>query len=158
MGSEGGNRGSELSAKKNGRRGAQILAQYGANTVSNGAGERGREGAGDYGRERELEKGGGRGRARRDKSSERPLSAHAIGKSGRIDGTIVAERLVVSGLFKGEVESEIIEILSGGRIEGNVLAANLVIEDGGIFEGISKRRDSGVLELKEEKVKNKKEA
>lgn len=85
-------------------------------------------------------------------------SGITIGKSGRIDGTIVSERLVVSGLFKGEVESNIVEILSGGRIEGNVLAANLVIEDGGIFEGISKRRESGVLELKEEKTKVKKEA
>jgi len=81
-----------------------------------------------------------------------------IGRSGRIEGTLTAERVVVSGIFKGDVECSIVEILSGGRVEGNVLTANLVIEDGGIFEGVSKRRDSGVLELKEEKLKAEKEA
>lgn len=81
-----------------------------------------------------------------------------IGKSGRIEGTLVAERLVVSGLFNGDLECNTVEILSGGRVEGNLLTANLVIEDGGIFEGISRRRDSGALELKEEKLRADKEA
>lgn len=81
-----------------------------------------------------------------------------IGRSGRIEGTLTAERVVVSGIFKGDVECSTVEILSGGRVEGNVLTANLVIEDGGIFEGVSKRRDSGVLELKEEKLKGEKGA
>lgn len=85
-------------------------------------------------------------------------SGITIGRSGRIEGSIVSERLVVSGLFKGEVDSTIVEILSGGRIEGNILSANLLIEDGGIFEGISKRKDSGALELKEERIKVEKEA
>lgn len=81
-----------------------------------------------------------------------------IGKSGRIEGTLVAERLVVSGLFNGDLECNTVEILSGGRVEGNLLTANLVIEDGGIFEGISRRRESGALELKEEKLRADKEA
>lgn len=85
-------------------------------------------------------------------------SGITIGKTGRIEGVLLAERLVVSGLFKGEVESNIVEILSGGRVEGNILAGTLVIEDGGIFEGISKRKDSGALGLKEEKHNIKKEA
>jgi len=81
-----------------------------------------------------------------------------IGQSGRIEGTLVSERLIVSGLIKGEIECNSLEVLSGGRVEGNLLTANLIIEDGGIFEGISKRKDNGVLELKKEKVKKEKEA
>ncbi len=79
-----------------------------------------------------------------------------IGKSGRIDGTILSEKLIVSGFIQGDVECNTLEILNGGRIEGNLLIANLIIEDGGIFEGISKRKDSGVLELKKEEFKEAK--
>ena len=81
-----------------------------------------------------------------------------IGESGRIEGTLVSEKLIISGLIKGDIECTTVEILSGGRVEGNLLTANLIIEDGGVFEGISKRKDSGVLELKGEKEKQEKQA
>lgn len=80
-----------------------------------------------------------------------------IGKSGRIEGKLVSERLIVSGLIQGDVECNSVEILNGGRIEGNLLTASLVIENGGMFEGISKRRDSGVLELKKAEAEKAKE-
>ena len=81
-----------------------------------------------------------------------------IGEKGRIEGTLTAEKLIVSGLIKGDIECSAVEILSGGRVEGNLFTANLIIEDGGIFEGISKRKDSGILELKEEKAEVEKRA
>lgn len=61
-----------------------------------------------------------------------------IGKSGVVNGEIKAERVIVGGNFKGSVDSECIEILPNGKIDGIIICNELYIEKKGIFVGESK--------------------
>jgi cytoskeletal protein CcmA (bactofilin family) len=61
-----------------------------------------------------------------------------VGERGEIDGEIRVGRLFVSGLVKGEVHvSRRLSIHPSGRVEGEVHARALIIEEGGILEGQS---------------------
>ncbi len=66
-------------------------------------------------------------------------------------GEIIAKSFVVNGVFEGSIESEVVEILSKGRIKGTLVYSELTIEKGGNFEGESKRKstagDAKVAEL-----------
>ncbi|RDU74028.1 hypothetical protein CQA57_03520 [Helicobacter anseris] len=61
-----------------------------------------------------------------------------IGKSGIVKGDIYAQKLIVSGKFQGNTESNVVEIQPLGRIEGKVITPEFVIERKGIFVGESK--------------------
>ncbi len=61
-----------------------------------------------------------------------------IGKNGYVNGDIFANKLIVSGKFKGTTESDSVEIVSLGRFEGVIASTELVIEKKGIFIGESK--------------------
>ncbi|PAF43553.1 polymer-forming cytoskeletal protein [Helicobacter sp. 11S02596-1] len=65
-----------------------------------------------------------------------------IGKTGLVSGEIYAQKLIVSGKFSGITESEVIEILPLGRIDGKIISSELVIERKGIFMGESKTKQS----------------
>lgn len=66
-----------------------------------------------------------------------------IGKNGKISGDIIANRLVVNGLFEGNADCEGVEVLEGGTFLGKVLSKELMIEAKAHFEGESKiKRDS----------------
>lgn len=58
-----------------------------------------------------------------------------IGKEGRVKGNVRAHHVLVSGLLEGECEGEIVEILAGGKVSGNILTNELSIEKGGLFIG-----------------------
>lgn len=60
-----------------------------------------------------------------------------IGKIGNVDGSIDAEHLVVSGKFSGNCTCNVVEILPQGRIDGGIVAKELIIEKGGEFIGQS---------------------
>lgn len=66
--------------------------------------------------------------------SEADLS---IGESGRMEGDIEAQRVLVSGRMEGTVVADRLEIVAGGRVTGEVHVADLVIESGGQFNGSS---------------------
>ena len=61
-----------------------------------------------------------------------------IGTSGVIRGEIFSERLLVSGEIVGNCNCQNIEILAGGKVLGDIVSSNLVIESQGYFEGNSK--------------------
>lgn len=63
-----------------------------------------------------------------------------IGTSGVIKGEIFAERLLISGEVVGNCDCQNIEILAGGKIVGDIISSNLIIESQGYFEGNSKIR------------------
>ncbi len=63
-----------------------------------------------------------------------------IGSKGLVKGEVFAEKLVVSGEFEGNADCRDIEILTGGKIVGDIASSNLVIESQGFFEGTSKVR------------------
>lgn len=63
-----------------------------------------------------------------------------IGESGRLEGDVEAQRVLVSGRMDGTVVADRLEIVAGGRVTGEVHVADLVIESGGQFNGSSNIR------------------
>ena len=61
-----------------------------------------------------------------------------VGKNGVVIGDIFAQRVIVGGISKGTVDSECIEILPEGKIEGTIICNELYIEKKGVFVGESK--------------------
>jgi len=64
-----------------------------------------------------------------------------IGKNGKLEGNIRAKQVVVSGQFGGSITCDRLEIVSQGRVIGEVETAQLVIEAGGQFSGASRIKD-----------------
>lgn len=61
-----------------------------------------------------------------------------VGKNGVVVGDIFAQRVIIGGLSRGVVDSECIEILPNGKIEGTIICNELYIEKKGVFVGESK--------------------
>jgi cytoskeletal protein CcmA (bactofilin family) len=64
--------------------------------------------------------------------------ALVVGKNGKVDAEVIVGSLQVHGLVKGRIAVDsTIEILPGGRVEGDVYAAapGVKISEGGIFDG-----------------------
>lgn len=72
-------------------------------------------------------------------------STVVIGENGKGKGTIQANRMVVNGVFEGESECEIIEIMASGRHNGEIIVNELVIERGGSFVGNSRKKTNKEL-------------
>lgn len=67
----------------------------------------------------------------------------SIGRSGYFEGSIEAERLLVSGHVQGQVRCQSLEIVHTGQVCGDVSAEHFVIEPGGQFVG--ERHVTGTL-------------
>ena len=61
-----------------------------------------------------------------------------VGKSGRVKGDIQAQKLLVSGEFRGNYIGEVIDIMPYGKVYGDVKVNNIVIEPNAVFEGETK--------------------
>jgi len=61
-----------------------------------------------------------------------------VGKSGRVMGEIQAQKLLVSGEFRGNFTGEVIDIMPYGKVYGDVVVNNIVIEPNAVFEGETK--------------------
>ncbi len=53
-----------------------------------------------------------------------------VGVTGNFSGKIVARSLVVEGKIQADVETEKIHIKSKGKLKGDLIYRNLIIEDG----------------------------
>jgi len=80
-----------------------------------------------------------------------------IGKSGKINGKINANRLIVNGLFEGEANCDGVEVLAGGKFLGKVVSKELMIEAKAEFEGESKikRNNETISMIEPEKIEDK---
>ena len=67
-----------------------------------------------------------------------------IDTHGVVEGSIVADRVSISGKFKGSIDAAMIELLAGSNVSGDIVAERLKMEEGATFEGTSKRRKSTV--------------
>lgn len=67
-----------------------------------------------------------------------------IGKTGVLRGELSADKVVVNGIFEGELNSDTLEILAGGLVNGNISVRQIAIENGGKFNGNSKIKDVSV--------------
>ena len=66
----------------------------------------------------------------------------SIGVNGEFDGEILARKVVVSGRVEGSIDAERLEIVSTGKVRGEIHVTELVIEPGGQFSGSSEIKSS----------------
>jgi cytoskeletal protein CcmA (bactofilin family) len=70
-----------------------------------------------------------------------------IGKDGDVKGNVIAETATIRGRVVGNVRARIIQLAATGSVEGDLSHAVLIIEEGGVFEGRSKRSADPLSEL-----------
>jgi cytoskeletal protein CcmA (bactofilin family) len=70
-----------------------------------------------------------------------------IGKDGDVKGNVTAETATIRGRVTGNVRARTIQLASTGSVEGDLSHAVLIIEEGGVFEGRSKRAADPLSEL-----------
>lgn len=59
-----------------------------------------------------------------------------VGKHGRLDAEVTAKRVIIMGQVTGNVfASEKVDILEGGKLDGDITAPRLSIADGAHFRG-----------------------
>jgi cytoskeletal protein CcmA (bactofilin family) len=59
-----------------------------------------------------------------------------LGKTGKVKGDISCEVCSVSGEVKGNVAAvDHIEVLSGSKVDGDLRAPRIIIEEGAVFNG-----------------------
>ena len=59
-----------------------------------------------------------------------------IGKTGKVKGDVSCEICSVSGEIKGNVAAiDHIEVLSGSKVDGDLRAPRIMIEEGAVFNG-----------------------
>ncbi len=59
-----------------------------------------------------------------------------IGRTGKVAAKIIARNVLIAGLLKGDVVAhERLEIISSGRVRGDIEASTLYIEEGGLHHG-----------------------
>ena len=69
-----------------------------------------------------------------------------IGKNGKVTGIISANKIVVNGIFEGNVDADSVEILSGGFVLGDICSGSFSIENGGKFDGKSSLKKSNSMQ------------
>ena len=62
-----------------------------------------------------------------------------IGEHGRVDGSVVAETIIVRGTAIGVVRGAKVTLERGSRVDGDVVHASLSVEQGAVFEGRARR-------------------
>ncbi len=67
----------------------------------------------------------------------------SIGEDGYISGLIQATNIVVSGVLEGKISCQSIDILSTGKVMGEVISGEMMIESGGRFIGESREMTGG---------------
>ena len=63
-----------------------------------------------------------------------------IGRSGNVEGEILANHLTVKGEFLGTADCDNIDILAGGKLRGKVISNHLSIDRDCSFEGESVKK------------------
>jgi cytoskeletal protein CcmA (bactofilin family) len=59
-----------------------------------------------------------------------------IGETSKVIGKVKAKNVIVSGYFKGEIETvDGLDILPTGHVEGDIKGSKLTIQEGGIYRG-----------------------
>ncbi|WP_181388323.1 bactofilin family protein [Vibrio albus] len=61
-----------------------------------------------------------------------------ISPSGSVEGKIYADHAIINGQFEGDIYAKNVDVLANGCLKGEVTSAELTIEKGGSFLGISK--------------------
>lgn len=79
----------------------------------------------------------------------------SIGHNGSVSGMVKARSIYLSGELDGKIACERIEILSTGRLMGELISGELTIETGGKFIGQSRElSESGIVVGSSDSVAN----
>lgn len=70
-----------------------------------------------------------------------------IGTSADVAGDVTAETATIRGRIVGNVRARTVQLAGGGSVLGDLSHAILIIEEGGVFEGRSKRSPDPLNEL-----------
>jgi cytoskeletal protein CcmA (bactofilin family) len=68
--------------------------------------------------------------------------AISVGKTGEVIGDIKANHVVISGFFDGKIDCNIMQVLSSGKVIGDFVYNDLIIEEDAKFEGRVSRKNS----------------
>ena len=63
-----------------------------------------------------------------------------VGTSGRVKGKIRAYKIIISGICKGELEADIVEILTNSKVVGDIISSKLILEKDSYFEGRNQKK------------------
>lgn len=63
-----------------------------------------------------------------------------IGKTGKVNGNIVADSIFIDGEIKGDISADRVEIGENGRVYANIISVSFVIHEGARFEGNKKMK------------------
>lgn len=78
-----------------------------------------------------------------------------ISRSGRVKGEIIADKVIINGLFEGECYANHVEILPHGKAQGVIHSDELSIERGGNFIGESQHTtEEQVVKLQQKETKS----
>ena len=70
----------------------------------------------------------------------------SIGVDGIVKGVIKARTIVLSGVIEGRVSCERIDILASGKLVGELISGEMMVEAGGKFIGESRElTESGLI-------------
>lgn len=62
-------------------------------------------------------------------------SAVLVGATGRIEGQVVSQTVVIAGTVVGDIRCEHVSVKSGATVNGTIFAASLEIEKGAKIQG-----------------------
>ena len=65
-----------------------------------------------------------------------------IGSGSQIEGTVVAQEVIVRGHVKGTIRAVRVRLEDGASVEGDIFHRSLAIEEGAVFDGASRRVDN----------------
>lgn len=63
-----------------------------------------------------------------------------IGTHGEVDGKIIASKIIISGIFRGQLDAEDVELLASSIIQGEIVCNGFSVESGSNFEGTRKKK------------------
>jgi cytoskeletal protein CcmA (bactofilin family) len=62
-----------------------------------------------------------------------------IGDGAQIEGSVIAQDVIVCGRVKGTIRAIRVKLQDGGAVEGDIFHRSLTIEENSVFEGSSRR-------------------
>src|SRR5262249_48488438 len=62
-----------------------------------------------------------------------------VGDGATIDGSVIAQTVIVCGRIKGTIRAVRVKLQNGGAVEGDIFHRSLSIDENSLFEGSSRR-------------------
>jgi cytoskeletal protein CcmA (bactofilin family) len=73
---------------------------------------------------------------------------------GSVKGEVVAENVLVHGTLDGRIHAKKVQLCAGAVVRGDIVHTSLGVDTGSTFEGVSKRSENPMAEMKPAVKKN----